>query len=98
MNSKNSMTLELLWILIVLLYFATLYAPSTFAFTLEIIQLLLFVSVLFLSVINLCRALKCRNGEWWKPAASLGICLCVIVSHFVEPDIVHYINKSFIIR
>lgn len=47
MNSKNSMTLELLWILIVLLYFATLYAPSTFAFTLEIIQLLLFVSVLF---------------------------------------------------
>ena len=24
-------------------------------------------------------ALKCRNGEWWKPAASLGICLCVIV-------------------
>ena len=95
MNSKYSMTLELLWILIVLLYFATLYAPSTFAFTLEIIQLLLFVSVLFLSVINL---LKCRNGEWWKPAASLGICLCVIVSHFVEPDIVHYINKSIIIR
>lgn len=32
MNSKNSMTLELLWILIVLLYFATLYAPSTFCF------------------------------------------------------------------
>lgn len=52
----------------------------------------------FLSVINLCRALKCRNGEWWKPAASLGICLGVIVSHFVEPDIVHYINKSIIIR